>query len=508
MKKILVLLIILLVSVLNAEWEYQDTGVNDNLYGTYFLDNNTGFSVGWGASSGGLALNTTNSGNDWDSTILSNGAYVFSVTFTDENHGYAAGCLNGGQAGAVFKTSNGGSNWTYSSFNSTYGMYDVEFATSDIGYTCGWLGKIYKTTNGGNNWSAITSGTSNVLRWMSVVDEQTIFIAGGSNWDNPNRLYKSTNGTSFSSVYSFSGIVIGGIYFFNADEGIAVGGNNGEIVLKTYDGGTTWEEKYSTETGIFQAVTFAENGVGYACGNNGRVIATSDFGENWSAMESTQPSSTLLAIHATAETVFAVGTNGAFFKHSAFTELDADFSADITSGVAPLSVHFSDESSGSPILWWWDFDNDGTTDSFDQHPQFTFTEAGEYTVSLKISDLNNENIETKIDFISVSSTNNETDVQVVNNQLKNFPNPFNPTTTISFSISEQDAEKAIIEIYNIQGQLIRELQISENTANTNKISIIWNGKNNRDQVVSSGVYFYKLLVEGNLVSSNKMILMK
>ena len=54
----------------------------------------------------------------------------------------------------------------------------------------------------------------------------------------------------------------------------------------------------------------------------------------------------------------------------------AAFSATPTSGTAPLTVDFTDASTGSPTGWQWDFQNDGTVDSTAQSPSFTYTTPG------------------------------------------------------------------------------------------------------------------------------------
>jgi len=79
----------------------------------------------------------------------------------------------------------------------------------------------------------------------------------------------------------------------------------------------------------------------------------------------------------------------------------ADFIANVTSGPAPLSVSFTDQSSGNPSSWMWDFDNDGTVDSTQQNPLFEYTQRGTYSVSLTVSNGTDESTELKTDFISV-----------------------------------------------------------------------------------------------------------
>ncbi|MDO9577790.1 MAG: PKD domain-containing protein, partial [Candidatus Cloacimonadales bacterium] len=81
--------------------------------------------------------------------------------------------------------------------------------------------------------------------------------------------------------------------------------------------------------------------------------------------------------------------------------LIADFSAVPLTGLAPLEVQFTDATIGTPTTWEWDFDNDGTIDSNEQNPLYTYTVAGDYSVSLTVSDAYYSTTETKIDYISV-----------------------------------------------------------------------------------------------------------
>ena len=85
----------------------------------------------------------------------------------------------------------------------------------------------------------------------------------------------------------------------------------------------------------------------------------------------------------------------------------------------------------------------------------------------------------------------------------NFPNPFNPETTIRFSLKE--ATPVSIEIYNVKGQLVRTLLSDMKEAGNH--SVLWNGMDNDNRAVSSGVYFYKMNA-GKYSSTRKMILMK
>ncbi|NQV16965.1 MAG: T9SS type A sorting domain-containing protein [Armatimonadetes bacterium] len=93
-------------------------------------------------------------------------------------------------------------------------------------------------------------------------------------------------------------------------------------------------------------------------------------------------------------------------------------------------------------------------------------------------------------------------------QLSNFPNPFNPTTTIQFSNEQnQQNEQIELEIYNIKGQKIKTLSIPQSEI-SNLNSVVWNGTDENSNSVSSGIYFYQLRIGGNSKAINKLILIK
>jgi len=87
--------------------------------------------------------------------------------------------------------------------------------------------------------------------------------------------------------------------------------------------------------------------------------------------------------------------------------------------------------------------------------------------------------------------------------LGNFPNPFNPETLINFNL-KKDA-KISLQVFNVKGQLIRTLIDEQLTIST--YNIVWNGKNDNGNTVSSGVYLYKLQANTQL-EVKKCIMLK
>ena len=90
--------------------------------------------------------------------------------------------------------------------------------------------------------------------------------------------------------------------------------------------------------------------------------------------------------------------------------------------------------------------------------------------------------------------------------LRNYPNPFRTSTTISFELSTKQNyqnEGNTISIYNIKGQKIRQFSIPNS-----QFSIIWDGKDDMGKSVASGVYFYKLKTDNKTSLIKKMIMIK
>jgi PKD repeat protein len=84
--------------------------------------------------------------------------------------------------------------------------------------------------------------------------------------------------------------------------------------------------------------------------------------------------------------------------------ITAEFAAAPLSGFVPLVVLFTDLSTTENTTitsWEWDFENDGTIDSNDQNPTWTYNETGTFTVSLTVSDGDVSDTKTKVDYITV-----------------------------------------------------------------------------------------------------------
>lgn len=182
--------------------------------------------------------------------------------------------------------------------------------------------------------------------------------------------------------------------------------------------------------------------------------------------------------------------------------LEADFSASQTIGTAPLTVQFTDLSTGFPEMWDWDFNGDTIMDSDLQNPEWTFTTPGVYTISLIIWRGTTSDNEIKVSYITVNPVSNNDDVmpQVISVQV--YPNP--SRGEVSFKYSGIQANYPAIRIYNPKGQLVKILE-ADKSKQTEIVS--WDGSDEQGKKVSPGLYLYQVGKSQGVISG-KLLLRK
>lgn len=85
----------------------------------------------------------------------------------------------------------------------------------------------------------------------------------------------------------------------------------------------------------------------------------------------------------------------------------------------------------------------------------------------------------------------------------NFPNPFNPTTTIRFGLPRE--ERVVLDVFDVRGRLVNSLLNETRPAGYH--TVVWDGEDHQGAPVASGVYQYRV-VAGDLVISKRMVLVK
>ena len=106
--------------------------------------------------------------------------------------------------------------------------------------------------------------------------------------------------------------------------------------------------------------------------------------------------------------------------------------------------------------------------------------------------------------LNVTVTDEDENIPIENTALTgNYPNPFNPSTVISYKLAEE--REVELTIYNIKGQAVKTLE--HKVCPAGEYHVTWDGKTDSGLSAGSGDYFYKLKA-GTYTHTKKMILMK
>ena len=180
------------------------------------------------------------------------------------------------------------------------------------------------------------------------------------------------------------------------------------------------------------------------------------------------------------------------------SKIPEDTNFDSNTNYVTFSVDVNDVDSD--LLYKWKIDNETIEGEASDTLNYVFDNVGEYTVKCYASDSDFTAVATWNVNIAVS---NDVEVISVNNLSQNIPNPFNPSTNISFSLKKNS--NVSINVYNIKGQKVRTL-VSDKYSQGNH-TVVWNGLDDDNRPVSSGVYFYRM-VSDEFQSTKKAIMMK
>lgn len=360
----------------------------------------------------------------------------------------------------VWISTNNGTSWDTTRTNTAYSgtLYSVSTVGNNV-WVSGSSGKVNKSTNAGATWSEINDIGSYTLYNVNFVNANTGWVFGSSG-----RCYKTTNGGTNFALQTTPGVTstIYGSSFADANTGWFVG-NSGKV-SKTTNGGTNWTAQSSMSTTTLRNIDMinANTGwlVGYDASSKMTVRKTTNGGTAWDS----------LAMPFTRVDCYGVdfvdpyngmisGSYGTTFRtRDAGTTWDFER----TGGISQYGVKMQSSDSG------WACSSSGYIFKYKE----TVTGHNTYT--------------------------HEVPVKYELNQ--NYPNPFNPMTTIQFALPKPGMVS--LKIYDVSGRLVRTL-VNNEGLNEGTFKYIFDGSS-----LASGVYFYSLLVDDNLIDSKKMVLIK
>jgi len=212
----------------------------------------------------------------------------------------------------------------------------------------------------------------------------------------------------------------------------------------------------------------------------------------------------IITWHDTANNRFIIEWNNAYNQYN----IDLGQDASLEKFQVILYPHAGQD--GDIVFQYHTVDNPGITTNYctvgiEDHTQMqglTYTHCNVYPVTAS----------TLASGLAIKFTTTPPDNYVANeddtapalvSKLSNYPNPFNPNTTIAFTLAK--AGKVNLYIYNMKGQLVKTLQQGNLESGDHRLN--WNGVDDNGMAVSSGLYLYRLETDG-YSQTNKMLLMK
>lgn len=525
----------------------QNSGFGDFLFGVDFINSTDG----WIAGNGGNILHTADAGLEWETQTTPTGSRLYDVCFVEALNGWACG-----RSGTIIHTTDGGETWESQNSQSNERLYGIDFTDQDNGWVVGWSGVVRHTTDGGASWEPVDLGNQVEKYHVEFSSEMHGCIAG---FDG--EIFITTDGgASWAEQSSGTGKDFYGVVF--ADDLTGFAGGNGVLQKTTDGGFTWFSQTENMETAWLNIVgtkigtvdpdqqvvicahmdcitysqpeTFApgadDNGSGStATIEAARVFANFNFEKTIKFCFWTGEEQGLLGSAAYAEEAFSRGDDivGVYNFDMIAWDGDADNEIDLHCGTNSSSIELGNalvevitdynialdpdlitygSSGASDHASFWDYDYPaimgiedfddfnpyyhGNGDNMDHIMEGYMTEFIRAAIGAVATLANPDTVMTFVD---------EGESLPFGFALHaNYPNPFNASTTISFSV-DTDTE-VDLAIYDVLGRKVATLYSGPVDAGTHRVNL-----NASD--LSSGVYFYRLAADGN-DAVNRMTLLK
>jgi photosystem II stability/assembly factor-like uncharacterized protein len=507
------------------------------------LNDGTGYSSGE-EPGGGYALNffkRTNGLENWSRLFLN---YNWNdVFFINEMKGYIIGNLS--IEYVLYKTENGG--LSYQKVENAPEGYDIVFTDSLAGFIVSDNSVINKTTDAGTNWyltnvpnpvgdfreiffinhttgwaSTIWTPTSNanILKttdrgenWFVQVQQSGVdgftsifFIDTLHGWATSRYIWQTTNGgQNWIERTDIPIFLPDDVYFTNSDTGwvgrYSIINNS---LFKTTDGGLNW-------VGIPEVIGarklfFFPDPIHWLTLGFSRYYWTNDYGNSWHEFTEDVPSGVISFFAPSNYLGYSVGKGGLILRY------------DDTTYVPVELISFEWKVGNNEVILLWETATEINNQGFYIEKSFnklnwetigfvegkgTTTETNSYNfVDRKITDLKMYYRLKQVDYDGSFTYSKIVEVKSPINDFsisQNFPNPANPSTTISFSIPVKT--KVQINLYSISGELVKIILSEE------KEKGIYSVKVDLSEL-ATGVYFYRMTTSNGYNNVRKLILLK
>lgn len=399
----------------------------------------------------------------------------------------------------------------------------IDIVDTLVAYAGTKNGKVIKTTDGGNTWTVPALSQGGDVTSVFAVSDQKAFIIVNSAASTKIRRTLSF-GASWGTVYEDTspGAHLNGIHMFDENNGFAVGNPvSGQWdLLKTTNGGANWFSAGSlpqngSEVGFTNSMDWVDDQHGWFGTNNNRVYKTTDGGSTWLSYNISFNNNTMVS--------FESEQKGIASGDATDRTTDGGLTWITTPNQIPGNVQAGSSVKGVDDRYYfvYDFEVYKTTDQGDNFI-IDYSQLNNFnSIDIELVKVGENNwitgyavgesgtIAKYIELLLAVGTENTGEYLPADYTLKqNFPNPFNPTTTIEFSLPV--VADVRLTVYNILGQEVITLLDEQRSAGLHSVN--WNATDSYGAKLSSGIYFYKLKAsdaDGNdFIDIKKMVLLK
>ncbi len=398
--------------------------------------------------------------------------------------------------------------WTPQTSGTTVLIHSVSAVSSQIAWAGGVGAVVRRTTDGGTTWGngnpnpgVISGDIYNIYAWSA--NDAICTTSPAATF-----IYKTTNGgTNWTQVYTLAGGFINALQMVSATEGYGEGDPVGGkwTIVKTTDGGNTWARmateptQVGTEAGWNNSMYILGSNIWFGT-NNTKVYHSTDLGATWTSGATTGNLNTFSVHYNSTSNGLAGGT--AMSK-------SVDGGTTYTAATIPGASGSLNGLEGKGDDWWAIRTGTDVYRSTNQGSTWTSatTVAGAAFNDLDFTDgaggcptgwaVGTGTI-TKMTGTPTGIISYSGEVPSTYLLKQNFPNPFNPTTNINFSIPKSGF--VTLKVYNMAGMEVATL-LNENKTAGNYI-VGFNAAN-----LPSGAYFYRIET-GNYTDTKKMLLIK
>lgn len=529
-----------------SNWQVVSTPTYAFLFGVYFIDSTTG----WICGDNGLILKTTTGGDSWSIKNTPITSRLYDIFFVNSDKGWAVG-----RNGHIIATVDGGETWNLQTTPTITRLYGLHFPNDSTGVAVGWLGTVLRTENSGATWSNVSVPTSEYLYDIDFINETDALIAG---WDGT-CLKSGDGGNNWTVMGNILNKDAYGLDYLNGSLAWCSGRG---VIAHTEDGAASWamidpasnlDQQYNViavKTGTTYPDTYYLMGAHYDDTSENPMIRAPGADDNASGTSAVLEAARILApydfkyslkfILFSAEEQGLIGS--AYYADSAAAAgeqiqgmINLDMIGYDSNGDGTMEIHAGTMGSSQNLGLFvynnvnnWNLplqpiyktsNSSGASDhsSFwnagypaimmiEDHGDFTpyYHTTGDLLSTLNLNFmLNNARLATG-SLALLAEPDTQTGIissEVVPKEFRignPYPNPFNPVTTLNYSVPQEIHIQILV--YNTLGQVVDQLYDGWQSAGTHTFR--WNAGNS-----SSGIYYIQIKSE-QLSETKKVLLLR